>query len=194
MGLITAGDGIGIPEANRVVLPSTVDVYDDAGQLIGYATKIDVKGGRSVDRIRHLSSASAGRTIEQVPGVEEVTVTLEGFALYNEVDSASRFPHYSLAGRISGGTGTANHGTFLFKSLSSQKIPFTIKVEEVHPADAQGSKARNITYYRNCMLKSFGKSISTGSVTTTETAEISVGQVDDVVTAAIKDTTTILGA
>lgn len=174
-GLIRLGDGVGLAESNRSVISTSIDLYDMNGNLVGYSTQVNRSDNRTVERVRHLSSDDAGRTVEQAPGPEDVTLDVSGFALYNTPQLDGQFPHFSLAGRLSKGTNLpAIGGEYLFKSINSQKIPFNLKVEEVHPQ----TKARAITVYFNCMMLTYTKPMNLGAITLAETVRIQVGQVD----------------
>lgn len=175
-GLMRLGDGVGLTDSNRALISTAVDLYDEDGQLVGYATGIERTDRRTVTKVRHLSSADAGRVVEQVPSPEDVVLRVTGFALFNKQDLSGRIPHYSLAGRLSRGTGNAGFGgVYLFKSLNSQKFPFTLKEENVHPQ----TLARATTFYHNCMLTDYTKPMNLGTVTVAETCSVQVGQVDE---------------
>lgn len=174
-GLIRLGDGVGLAESNRSVISTSIDLYDQNGNLVGYATQANRTDNRTVERVRHLSSSDAGRTIEQAPGPEDVSLDVNGFALYNTPQLDGQFPHYSLAARLSKGTDLpAIGGEYLFKSINSQRTPFNLRVEEVHPQ----TQARSITVYFNCMLLTYTKPMNLGAITLAETCRIQVGQVD----------------
>lgn len=176
-GLIRYGDGVGLSEANRIVLPSSVDLYDDDGQLVGYATSVDRRDSRTVDQQRHLSSDDAGRVIEQTPQPEKVVLTVNGFSLYNKVNLTGKIPHYSLAARLSKGTGEDGEfgGIYLFKSVNSNKIPFNIRKVTKHPATA----ATSVVWYRSCLLTDFTETTNITAATETHVATVSVSWVDE---------------
>jgi len=171
-GLINQGDGVGIGVGNRATITTSYDIYDAEGNLVGYLTNVTRNDTRRVERIRHLSSHDAGRTVEQAPGPDEPTLTCEGFALYNKTEQSGDLPHFSLPARLGGLTGAT-----VFKSLNSQKVAFTIRVEDVHPATAAISR----TFYLNCFLTRYSKPVQIGNVTVAETADVQVGQVDTLV-------------
>lgn len=174
-GLVQRGDGVGIGVANRATITTSYDVFDDDGNLIGYLTDINRTDTRTVDRIRHLSSQDAGRTVEQAPGPDEPALDVTGFALYNKVDQSGDLPHFSLASRFAGLTGAQ-----FFKSLNSQRVPFTVRVEETHPATGAISR----TFYFGCMITNYTKPVSLGNITVAETANIQVAVVDAVPTSS----------
>lgn len=184
-GLVSAGDGVGIGVANRATITTSYDVYDDQGNLVGYITDIDRTDSRTVQRIRHLSSHDAGRTIEQAPGPDEVSLATTGFALYNKPEQTGDLPHFSLAARFGGLTGTP-----LFKSLNSQRVAFNIRVEEIHPATGAISR----TYYIGCLITNYTKPVSLGNVTVAETCNIQVGVVDNLQTSSQAGSGTVVGA
>lgn len=176
-GLVGLGDGVSIPDTNRAVLSTSFDIYDQDGQLVGYCTNVERTDNRPTVPLRHNSSSDAGRVIEQVPNPEEVKLRIVGYALYNKADLSGTIPHYSLAARLSLGTGTTGGfgGRYLFKSINSQKTPFTIRVEEVHPS----TLAKSVTYYVGCMLENYSKPQNIGTITISETASVRVSWVDE---------------
>ena len=184
-GLVQRGAGVGIGVQNRATITTSYDIFDDQGNLIGYVTDIDRTDTRTVQRIRHLSSHDAGRTIEQAPGPDEVTLSLTGFALYNKPEQSGELPHFSLAARLGGLTG-AN----LFKSLNSQRVAFNIRVEEVHPSTGAVSR----TYYFGCMLTNYTKPVSLGNITVAETASVQVAVVDNLATGSEGGSGVVVGA
>jgi hypothetical protein len=184
-GLVNRGAGVGIGTANRATITTSYDVFDEEGNLIGYLTDISRTDTRTVERIRHLSSHDAGRTIEQAPGPDDISLTCTGFALYNKTDQNGELPHFSLASRLGGLTGAE-----LFKSLNSQRVAFNIRVEEVHPATGAVSR----TYYFGCMLTNYTKPISLGNITVAETANVQVAVVDSLGTASESSPGTVVGA
>ena len=183
-GLVQKGAGVGVGAQNRATISTSYDIFDEDGNLIGYVTDISRTDNRSVTRIRHLSSHDAGRTIEQAPGPDETTLALTGFALYNKAEQSGDLPHYSLVGRLGGTEGN------VFKSLNSQRIPFNLRVEEVHP----GTGAVSRTYYFGCYLTSYTKPISLGSITIAETASCQVSVVDNLATSSEATSGTVVGA
>lgn len=184
-GLVQRGDGVGIGVQNRATITTSYDVFDDQGNLIGYCTDIDRTDSRTVQRIRHLSSHDAGRTIEQAPGPDEVSLAMTGFALYNKPEQSGDLPHFSLAARLGGLTGTQ-----LFKSLNSQRVAFNIRVEEIHPATGAVSRV----YYFGCMLTNYTKPISLGNITVAETANVQVAVVDNLATGSEPGSGVVVGA
>ena len=121
--LIQRGDGVSFPRENRVINAATIDILDDEGFRIGFIQQISETLGRPVTGIRHLNSLDAGRKIEQVPGVEDITITIQGYSLYDK----SITERDSLIHRLGGPMAAA-------KSLMGQSIPFNIVKREVHPA------------------------------------------------------------
>lgn len=190
-GLVRYGDGVGVGEANRIVLPSSVDLYDDDGQLVGYAKSIARADERNVERQRHLSSSDAGRVIEQTPLPENVTITVSGFSLYNKTDLTGKIPHYSLAARLSKGTGAQGGfgGDYLFKSINSQKIPFNMRKVVIHPATA----ASSVVWFRGCMLTRYSETSNIGEATETSEATIQVSWVDESQAAGSSPGGTVIG-
>lgn len=180
-GLIGLGDGVSVNESNRTVVSTSYDVYDEDGRLVGYCTAISRTDTRTVTKVRHLSSSDAGRVIEQVPAPEDVTIDVTGYALYNTPDLTGDVPHYSLAARLTKGMGAnVGGGVYLFKSINSQRIPVTIRQEEVHPVTG----AVDLVYYHGCMITNYTKPQNLGTTTVAETVKMQVAWVDSLPSAA----------
>jgi hypothetical protein len=173
-GLVKYGDGVGLADSNKAVISTSIDIYDENGYLVGFALSIDRTDARTVTRMRHLSSQDAGRTIEQAAQPENVDITIGGYSLYN-APGVSDVPHFSLAGRVSKGTGEDRFSAaYIFKSINSQRIPFNLKVVETHPATG----AEGVIYYMGCMLTRWSKPTNLNNLWVVETANIQASWVD----------------
>jgi hypothetical protein len=156
--LVTHGSPVGLASTNQTVISTTVTVYDQDGNEIGFMQQINRSDSRPTFKIRHLNAQDAGRIVEQQPGVEDYTLNVTGFGLYNQTDVARN----SLLNRLPGST------ALKFKVLNDQFIPFAIKETETHPA----TQATNTTLYLGCYLTNFTKPISIQTVTITESATV----------------------
>lgn len=163
MGLVIHGHGVGLAPSNQTVISTTVGVYDEDGFDIAYIQQINRNDSRPTTKVRHLNKADAGRIVEQQPGVEDYSMSVTGFALYQRNDADTR----SLIARLPTGSGA-------FKVMNQQNIPFTMREEETHPA----TNATNVTLYIDCMLNSFSKPINIGTTTITETATVTPSYVE----------------
>ncbi len=163
MPIQTRGDGVSIPEANQVVISTTVDVLDDEGFNIGFLQAVNRTDARPTESIRHLDASDAGRILEQSPGVETNTLNLTGLALYN-----TGVDRRALLNRVAGAASAP------FRSLNSQQIPFEITEQWTHPA----SQARGETLYGDCMLTNYTRPVNIGTVTITETANVTATWVE----------------
>ncbi len=163
MGLVQHGSGVGLAPDNQTIISTTVDIFDEEGNNIGFVNSINRNDTRGVFPIRHLDSADAGRILELQPQVENYTLTVTGFALFNvsDVDRGSllnRLPADAKA----------------FKVLNDQVVPFVMEQTETHPSTG----ATNTTVYLGCMLTSFSRPINVGNATVTETAAVTVSWVE----------------
>ncbi len=158
---ILRGDGVSFPRSNRVVNAATIDILDDRGFRIGFVVEIGESGTRRVEKVRELSSTTAGRVIEQAPGVEDITLSLNGYSLYDR----SLTDRGSLIHRLGGAMAAA-------KSLTGQREPFHLVVAEVHP----GSGERNVTRYFDCWLTSFSRTRNINTTIQIDRASCQVGQ------------------
>lgn len=158
--LIQRGDGVSFPRTNRVINAAVIDILDDEGFRIGYITQAQETLQRPVTRIRHLNSLDAGRTIEQAPGVEELSLTLSGYSLYDK----SITERGSLIHRLGGPMEAA-------KSLMGQAVPFNLVMVEVHPGSAETVTTRWI----NCWVTNYQRTRSIQNVVQVDSVTCQVG-------------------
>lgn len=161
MAKILRGDGVSFPTSYRVVNSSTVDVYDDRGHIIGFITSLDETLNRPVQRVRQLSSEAAGRVLEMVPMVEDVSVNVNGYSLYD----LSQTNKGSLVHRL------GSHMAAL-KSLQSQREACHLVKTETHPTTGQQVKDE----YYDCWVTNFSRSRDIGRLATMDRATLQVGQ------------------
>lgn len=157
MALQTRGDGVSIPAGNKVVLSTSIDVFDNLGVSIGFIQTLTRRDDRPTQLIRHLDSTDAGRMIEQAPGPETNRLDVTGFALYNVGPNKK-----SLLNRVAPNGGA-------FRSLNSQHIPFEIEERTTHPATPTLQAS---TLYGDCYLISYSRPVNIGTVHITETATL----------------------
>ena len=159
MGLVAhGGKGNQLAPTNLTVISTSIGVFDENGAEIGFITSLDRSDTRSTQKIRHLNKADAGKPVEQQPMPEDFTLTVSGLSLYNNSPTDGG----SILNRLPPGAGG-------FQTLQDQAIPFTIREEETHPAVPSKTAA---TLYLGCMMTSFRKPISIGTITVAETASI----------------------
>jgi hypothetical protein len=166
MGLVTRGDKVKIPTDNRGIISTSVDLYDEEGNAMGFVQQFTRNDSRTVNRIRHLDSSDAGRIVELMPSPEEVNATLNGMAVYG----ASPQNRSAMLNRIAASRGGP------FKSLNSNYIPFALLEEWVHPTNIN---ERNHTYYLACLLSAYSHPVNIGAVQIAETATIAISYVED---------------
>lgn len=157
---LARGDGVSFPAINRVVNAARIDILDDEGFRIGYVQQLQETLQRPVTRIRHLNSLDAGRTIEQAPGVEEASITLSGYSLYDK----SLTDRGSLIHRLGGAMATA-------KSLLGQGTSFNLVMLETHPATGEQVKTR----FLNCWITQYSRTRTINQVVQVDTCSIQVG-------------------
>lgn len=109
----------------QTLLSTSIDILDGGLNAIGFINQINSSKSRPTTRIRHISSKDAGRVLEQAPGNEDITLTLGGFALYNDVDQKG-----SLAQRLGGW-----NPLLALESLTEQHVGFSLIRTDVHPKD-----------------------------------------------------------
>lgn len=162
--LQTRGDGVAIPESNKVVISTSVDVLDDSGTNIGFLQQISRTDARAMTPIRHLSEQDAGRMIEQSPAPELNTINVTGYALYNRGGAKD-----SLLNRITGRIADTPVGGDAFRSLNSQFLPFQLTEKWIHPAN---SALVGETKYGDCYLTNYTRPVAIATVNIVETANI----------------------
>lgn len=147
-------------QKGSVLLSTSIDIIDENGFGIGYITQINDNDARPATKARALGAADAGRAIEHIPGVSDLTMTVTGFALYNRQEDGS------VVQRMAGGNAKK-----AFKMLQEQKIGFKILEVERDPTTG---KVTDATEYLDCWFTSKGKPINIGQASIMETANISV--------------------
>lgn len=164
MPLQTRGDAVGLPDTNRVVISTTVDVLDGDGNNIGFLQQISRTDARPTTPVRHLDSIDGGRMIEQSPAPESNTLNVTGYALYNTGQDRE-----SLLNRIAGQAAGAR-----YRSLNSQFIPFQMVEQWTHP----GTSGRGETLYGDCMLTNYSRPVNIATVQIVETANVTATWVE----------------
>ena len=157
MPIATRGDGVSLPEGNRVIVSTSVDVLDDDGFEIGFIQQLNRSDTRPIVRVRHLDSRDAGRVLELSQGPEDNSLNATGFALYTRGADPG-----AVINRIAGLSGQ------LFKSLNSNAIPFEIVEVYTHP----GSGAVGETTYGDNLISNYTRPINIGSIQIVETCAL----------------------
>jgi hypothetical protein len=149
MPIATRGDGVSLPEQNRVIVSTSVDVLDDDGFNVGFIQQLNRNDTRQILRVRHLDIGDAGRVLELSPGPEDNTLNATGFALY-----ARGADPGAVINRIAGLNGQA------FKSLNSNAIPFEVVEVYEHPA----THATGETTYGDNLINNYSRPVNIGAV------------------------------
>lgn len=145
----------------EVALITAYDILDQDGLAIGFIQSLTISDSRPATKIRHISSADAGRVLEHAPGFSDIKISgVKGFALYNRNQDGS------LVQRIGGGSTRR-----AMKMLEEQKIPFKLVERQVDP---ETHKTIDATELFDCWLTNHSSPRDIGTVTISETAEISV--------------------
>jgi len=124
--------GLSLPATNKVIVPSSTTILID-GSIIGFIQELSEDSGRTVDRVRELSGSRAGKVVEQVPGVENVTLRGTRFCLY-EGNPVTEF--LKEQGEVDGP---------IF-AITQQYIPFDVRVEERHPNSSADKKGFYVVF------------------------------------------------
>lgn len=164
MPLVNYGDAVSIPNTNRAVISTSVDVWDETGGNIGFISAMSRTDARQTTPIRHLDSSDAGRIVEQSPGPETNTLNITGYALYNVGNQKKGLIHRLVQDVAS-----------IFRSLNGQHIPFDITERFAHPQNAD----QETEYaYLGCWLTNFSHPVNIGTVSIAETANVTVSWVE----------------
>lgn len=154
MPIATRGDGVSLPDSNRVIVSTSIDVLDDDGFNIGFIQTLSRTDTRQVLRVRHLDSQDAGRVLELSQGPEDNSLNATGFALYSKGTDPG-----SVLNRIPG------IGARGFKSLNSNAIPF--EIVEVWTQPGSGETAE--TTYGDNLMNNYSRPIAIGTIQVNET-------------------------
>jgi hypothetical protein len=162
MGAITGSAGVGIPETNKVVVSTSIDIYGGrtGNVLVGAVDSFNLTMSRIVQRVRELSSSLAGRTVEIVPGPEEASISCTGFLLYTS-------KKHHLFQRLSDNNVDAGDGMV---SLGSQIYPITIVEKYTHPALDKVFKV----VYKGCWITNYSKSQNINQAVVAENCTLEV--------------------
>lgn len=163
MPLATRGYGVGLAPSNLTVIGTSVGVFDENGFEIGFIQSISRDDNRSTTKVRHLNKADAGRIIEQQPGVEEYSLSITGWGMYQKSDTNKQ----SLLNRLPVGSG-------VFQTMNQQFIPFAIREEQTHPATG----ATNVTLFLGCMIVRFSEPVNIGTTAVTQSATVTPSWVE----------------
>lgn len=153
----------------NVALSTYYDLIDEYGNGIGYTTGITPNENRPTTLIRHLSSADAGRVIEQAPSPSTITLSVTGFALYDFPDQKQG----SLIQRLAVNFGIPSIGAVL-ATLEEQKVGFIMRERQVNP---QTNSTLFIKEYQDCWITSYSKPVQIGTVSVSETVNVSCSRV-----------------
>jgi hypothetical protein len=155
-----------VPAKNRIVATTSIWVFDGDRNEIGYITDINYDTTRRWERIRHLNAIDAGAILEQVPGPEDYTLTVNGFALYHTGEQ----PEGSLIHQIAREVGY--DGEAIFQALNEQAELFDIVVQDKHPNPQAPNAKTYARYFLNCAMTRFSEPISTRNVHIVSTATL----------------------
>jgi len=169
------GAGLGIPRGNKAVVTTGLDLWSGAFgsyRKIGFCQSINLTDARGVNVIRHIDKEAAGRIVETVPQVENLTGSITSVEIYNNVFPA-RIMGAQLPAKINTGNEPANTlslgGAVLFMSLQSQRIPIDMFEWYVHPGD----RTKQIVWaYLDVMMTNYTKTVNLGTTTFTSTVNL----------------------
>ena len=169
------GAGLSVPRGNRAVVSTVLDIWTGAFgtyRKIGFCQSVNLTDARGVNVIRHLDKEAAGRIVETVPQIENITGSITSVEIYNNVFPA-RLIGGALPTRINTGH-QANQslslgGAVLFMSLQSQRIPFDMFEWYVHPGD---DTKQILWAYLDCMMTNYTKTVNLGNTTFTSTVNL----------------------
>jgi len=166
------GFPVSLPQDNRVISSISYDVFlegdgdgDDA-EAIGFIVNLSDAYNRNNQRIRHLSSGDGGKVIEIVPGLEDITVNVNGFSLYN----TGKENRKNLGARLSGVAGLV--------MLSQNNEYFTVRVTTTHPNPPTDIAATTGLLYRRCLLKSINNPRDINQIAQAATGVLDVSWVE----------------
>ena len=170
--LESKGNIVGLPKDNQAISVVSYDIFSESetggvSNAIGFISNISDAYSRTNTRQRHLSSTDAGRIIEITPGLENITLNVTGFNLYN----TSHTDRDALINRLTGNDAMYN--------LSQNKEYFAILKTVKHPnpsADIQNEITGVL--FRRCLLASFNDVADINTITSASSATIDVSFVE----------------
>jgi len=159
---------VGLPKDNQIISSVSYDIFlegENTGlsDAIGFITNINNAHARTNTRQRHLSSADAGRIVEITPGLENITLNVTGFNLYNK----SHTDRNDLSARLTGEAG--------LYTLSQNDDYFAILKTVTHPNPS--TDIQNVTtgiLFRRCLLASFNDVVDINTITQAVSAVVDV--------------------
>ena len=152
----------------------SIDVLDKKGMKIGAINQISPTFNRPNTRVRDLDSDARGDVKDLVPGVENITISVNGFALRSNTTA-----RHTILNRVAEGTQSTDiTGQPLlasqFLSLKDNNTPFDIAIKQTN----QKTGDQYTLIFVNCLLNNFSYSITmTGDVVISESASIDVSSV-----------------
>lgn len=146
-----------------------IEIRDGKNKLIGGIESLSVSENRGITRIRHLDIASAGETVDIVPGVAELTLTINGFMLFPDGGYLKNtFNRVDPAGNDLSHTTENAKGYY---NLSDQRSGFRI----IESCLAANGNTYNVVY-PNCWFQNRSKTISvSGDTKIAESMTVVVG-------------------
>lgn len=194
-GVVRRGRKVGIPPTQRVIHPSTIEIWVDTSH-VGFITQLNEAHSRPVRRLFHIEYEDPGRTVDFIPGPEITQLQVTGFGMYNLGVIGRR----SLLNRMVGLRGLS------IATLHEQQIPFTIIKYAKHPmpsiagqtlgeipgvasADRAAIEAsRRVgrglsdqrTLFYDCMITNYTSPVNIANASIAETVTIEVGSAEAV--------------
>jgi len=153
---------------DKVALTTQYSILDEEGNEIGYITDLNENQTRTVEPVRHLNAADAGRILQGVPRPADFTVDVTGFYIYKQ----AAYIEGSTIARLIQNSGNAY---LLMKSLEEQKVPFRIKATIENPNGED-----SITVYHGCWITRYTKPFSINQAYAAETVSLFVAYIDEV--------------
>lgn len=142
-GANSYGSGVWIPEENNVIVASSIDILNSAGNPIGYVVSVSPRQTQARTVIRHLNAIDAGRPIEIIPGVPEYSLDAAGFHLYCDREGG---PQDTLVNRFLYGSGARE----TIHSLADIDEYFDIAIRFSHPGSKGGRGGE--WWFRKCAI------------------------------------------
>lgn len=146
-----------------------IEMRSGDNKLVGAIESLSASENKQVTRIRHLDIASAGETVDVVPGVTDLTLTINGFMLYPDGGYLNNiFNRVDPAGnKLSHPSNNAKG----YYNLSDQQSGFMI-IEAVQAKDGN----TYVVIYPNCWVSSRTKNMTvTGDTKVSESLTVVVG-------------------
>jgi hypothetical protein len=144
----------------NIAIPSSYTIYDMDENEIGFIRQLSVNYNRRTEAVRHLNAWDAGRIVQIGWGpMEPISLSAQGFVLY----TADLLDPQTTLGRLAKAAGIP-----VIEILNSQRIPFDIIMDAVHPSTGRGLRVK----FGECVVSRYNYTVNIDNVHVTDTVDM----------------------